>query len=199
MRKANRNMNISQNIAKSKLLDGLRRHMCKVLVDNGLLSAVAQASSNVNLHLLPEYVVRVPYPSMSGAVRYFVPLSLKQKGKRRVYCDAGFDRTADTLYMSYLGKKDLVSVRPTPYPLKPYLDRLGDRWVITVGKPATEIKRIHGILEHLVAMQATSSRSNRPVDDSLDIPWVVFGPCNTRASHPAGCTEMLCTVQKYKA
>lgn len=192
-------MSANRNVLRNNLDEDLRRHVCRVLIDSGLMSTVAQACPDVNLHLLPEYVVNVPYPFVSNKIRYFVPLSLKQKGKRRVYCDAGFDRTANTLYLSYLGKKDLLAIRPEIYPIKPYLDMLGNRWVITVGKPVTEMKQLHVILEHLVALQTAPSTSNKPIDDDHPIAWAMFGADVPHMPHLSGCAEMLCTVQKYKA
>lgn len=190
---------MSVNPSRNNLDEDLRRHVCRVLIDNDLLPAVASAHPDVNAHLLPEYIVKVPYPFVSNKVRYFVPLSLKQKGKRRVYCDAGFNRTSSTLYLSYLGKKDLLAIRPEIYPLKPYIDKLGNRWVITVGKPVTEMRQLQTILEHLVALQVTQTDSNKPVDDNHYTAWTMFGADITRMHNPSSCTEMLCTVQKYKA
>lgn len=192
-------MSANPTVVKNKLDEDLRRHVCRVLIDNNLLRPIADAHPDVGLHLLPEYVVKVPYPFVSNKVRYFVPLSLKQKGKRRVYCDAGFERTSNTLYLSYLGKKDLLAIRPAIYPIKPYLDKLGNRWVITVGKPVTEMKQLSTILEHLVALQVSQSDFNKPVDDRHHTAWTMFGADSHHLHHPVNCSEMLCTVQKYKA
>ena len=191
-------MQQSQNISVVNVRESLRRHVCKTLVELNLHRVIAYQRPKVNQHLLPAYVVEFPPNFTSEQTRYLMPLSLRHKGKRRVYCDAGFARSKHAISMSYLGKKSLLALRPQVQFIKSYLDKIGNRWVITIGKPVAELKSIQHILNHLIGVQPVESRVNHPVMDDGVESWTLFGNAAKYLVGNAHDTEMLCKVQKYK-
>ena len=183
-------MRINPDVAKNNVCDALRRHVCKVLVESGLAETIVNDKRSTRYHLVPEYVLDLPGDLFGESRHYFAPVSLKQKGKRRVYCNAGFNRTKDTLYISYLSKSHLVSIGS---PMT--ATSLGDRWVLSVGKPAISFKNNVDMLEHLLGAQVHSSRDNKPA--CVSEPWMLLSRACRLLINSTNNIKMICTVRKY--
>ena len=137
---------------------------------------VAPGNSRGVCGLYPKYVVVFDF---NDQMTFLHALTLKDKGKRRVYCNSGFYRTDKDIFVSYMTKQSLMRLcRDSKLPthlINVLCSIYANRWVMTQGRPATECASLHSLYVHTLAYETESSRSNKlPTGTVKEGKWSVF-------------------------
>ena len=127
---------------------------------------------------LPLYEIDMNVPEKRKYL--FVVLDCNKKGKRRIYTTRGAVPSSTDLFICYMSSKDIkrldARLGPNDRELirrKRRIDIFANKWVLTRGKPATDIKTFSDLWHRFRAVEIQSSKQNRPPEGSIGTTYAV--------------------------
>ena len=127
---------------------------------------------------LPLYEIDMNVPEKRKYL--FVVLDCNKKGKRRIYTTRGAVPSPTDLFICYMSSKDIkrldARLGPNDRELirrKRRIDIFANKWVLTRGKPATDIKTFSDLWHRFRAVEIQSSKQNRPPEGSIGTTYAV--------------------------
>ena len=143
------------------------------------LEQILRSPSSFN-KWLPVYEIEINAPEVRTF--FFVPLDIKKKGKKRIYTTRGAFPSQNDLFISYMSRKDLRRMDNRLGPKDRELlrrqrrmDLFADKWVLTKGKPAAEIKVFYELWERFRAVEIDSSKANHPPEGYAGNRYILNG------------------------
>ena len=162
------------------------------------LEKILQSPSSFN-KWLPVYEIEINSPEVRTF--QFVPLDSRRKGKKRIYTTRGAVPNQNDLFICYMGRKDIrrldnrlgnhgkeVALR------QKRMDIFADKWVLTKGKPATEIRMFCDLWARFRAVEITSSKANRPPEGSVGTTYAVNADYLPDLSSPS--PKIVCRLKR---
>lgn len=122
-------------------------------------------------YYLPKFKVRLTFnilgPTKNVSTRYFTFLDRHNKGKKRVYIST--EAGKNDLYMFYVQRERLAKLCRSEKQIDWALNLLGNKWVIANG--IHDYKNVFQLMSHIIAVENTSSRANKPVLNGEVVSW----------------------------
>lgn len=130
------------------------------------LENILRTGSGISKYL-PQYEIKLGREG--GRKLTFVALDNRKKGKKRIYTTRGAVPSPEDLFICYMSRKDVKRLdrrlgradRALLQRIK-RIDIFADKWVLTKGKPVRDIKMFCELWSRCYAVEAHSSKSNRP-------------------------------------
>lgn len=142
-----------------------------------MLEKILRSQMSYN-NWLPLYEIEMNTPERRKFL--FVALDNKKRGKKRIYTTRGATPSPNDLFISYMSRKDIrrldAKLGPRDRELirrKKRMDIFADKWVLTKGKPATEVKMFCELWSRFRAVEIKPSKSNRPPEGSVGLTYAV--------------------------
>ena len=156
-----------------------------VSILNAVRSRIAGQTTTKDMerikYYLPKFKVHITFnilgPTKNVSTRYFTFLDRHNKGKKRVYIST--EAGKNDLYMFYVQRERLAKLCRSEKQIGWALNLLGNKWVIANG--IHDYRNVFQLMSHIIAVENTSSRANKPVLDGKVVRW-------TSADKLARCT-----------
>ena len=149
---------------------------------------------------LPLYEIEMNTPENRKYL--FVALDSKKKGKKRIYTTRGATPSAHDLFICYMSRKDIrrldARLGPRDRELKRQkrMDIFADKWVLTKGKPATDIRAFSDLWHRFRAVEIDSSKANRPPEGSIGLTYAVNADYLPDLSAPLSSPKIVCRLKR---
>ena len=162
------------------------------------LEQILRSSSSYN-KWLPSYEIEMNFPEVKKFL--FVPLDNKKKGKKRIYTTRGAVPNPNDLFICYMSRKDLIRMDARisktdreMFKRARRMDIFANKWVLTKGKPATEIMMFHELWSRFRAVEIKSSKANRPPEGNAGTTYAVNADYLPDLTHPS--PKIVCRLKR---